>query len=99
MLDLMRKNTGSLITYLLFAIIIVVFVFTFGAISPDQACGGAGQGVPVVELADVDTVLLQGRDELLLHLGGRGLAGRPPVPLPPCLSQARPPGRSGRDGG
>ena len=47
MLDLLRNNTRSFIIYLLFAIIIVVFVFTFNTITPGQACGGTGpQNVP-----------------------------------------------------
>ena len=42
MLDVLRQNTRSWIIYLLFSIIIVVFVFTFNTITPDQACGSAG---------------------------------------------------------
>jgi peptidyl-prolyl cis-trans isomerase D len=53
MLDLLRNNTRSFIIYLLFAIIIVVFVFTFNTITPGQACGGEGPQGLVSELATV----------------------------------------------
>lgn len=53
MLDILRDNTRSFIIYLLFAIIIIVFVFTFNTITPDQACGGAGPAGLVAELATV----------------------------------------------
>jgi hypothetical protein len=52
MLDLFRKNSRSFLIYLMFAVIILVFAFTFGAITPDQACGGGGQ-YQVVDLAKV----------------------------------------------
>lgn len=53
MLDLLRNNTRSFIIYLLFAIIIVVFVFTFNTITPGQACGGTGPQGLVSDLARV----------------------------------------------
>ena len=53
MLDLLRNNTRSFIIYLLFAIIIVVFVFTFNTITPGQACGGGGPQGLVSDLATV----------------------------------------------
>ncbi|MBD90878.1 MAG: hypothetical protein CL940_11100 [Deltaproteobacteria bacterium] len=53
MLDILRDNTRSFLVYLLFAIIIIVFVFTFNTITPDQACGGAGPAGLVAELATV----------------------------------------------
>jgi|GEM_PF-1264777 len=55
----MRKNSGSLVTYLLFAMIIIVFVFTFNTIGPAEACGGAqGPGGPNAELAEVGDVTI-----------------------------------------
>jgi hypothetical protein len=54
MLDILRDNTRSFIIYLLFAIIIIVFIFTFNTITPDQACGGAGPAGLVAELAHVN---------------------------------------------
>ncbi len=70
MLDLLRKNSRSFIVYLMFAIIIVVFAFTFGAITPDQACGGGSAGpYQVADLVKVngetiDTNKLNMADEL-----------------------------------
>ena len=54
MLDLLRNNSRSFVIYLMFAIIIVVFAFTFGAAGPDQACGGGGPGLQAADLAEVD---------------------------------------------
>lgn len=64
MLDLLRKNTRTFGIYFMFAAIIVVFGFTFGAISPDQACGGqpgvmAQADLVKVEDARIDTALVQ----------------------------------------
>ena len=61
MLDRFRSQTGSFITYLLFSMIIIVFVFTFGVMSPDEACGSGAQ---VADLADVN-----GRDVSNLDVG------------------------------
>ncbi len=63
MLEVLRQNTRSWIIYLLFSIIIVVFVFTFNTITPDQACGSAGP-LSISDLCQVggetiDTNLLQ----------------------------------------
>lgn len=58
MLDILRNNTRSFIVYLMFAVIIIVFVFTFNTITPDQACGGAGPVGLVADLGEVgDTVI------------------------------------------
>jgi parvulin-like peptidyl-prolyl isomerase len=40
MLSTLRKQSKSVITYVLFGMIIVVFVFTFNVASPDMGCGG-----------------------------------------------------------
>jgi hypothetical protein len=55
MLDRFRNQTGSLITYIMFSMIIIVFVFTFGVIGPDQACGTSGKTVAVAEVNE-DTI-------------------------------------------
>jgi hypothetical protein len=64
MLDLLRKNTRTFGIYFMFAAIIVVFGFTFGAISPDQACGGQPGVMAQADLvkvgdAKIDTALVQ----------------------------------------
>jgi len=78
MLDLLRKNSRSFVIYLMFAIIIVVFAFTFGAVGPDQACGGgAGPGgYQVADFAEVGDAKI---DSNLLILGD-GLSLSPPSP-------------------
>ena len=54
MLEQMRNNSGSLITYVLFSMIIIVFIFTFGAVDPSEACrGGAVQNVAEINGGDV----------------------------------------------
>jgi len=54
MLDLLRKNTRTFGIYFMFAAIIVVFGFTFGAISPDQACGGQPGVMAQADLVEID---------------------------------------------
>ncbi len=54
MLDSLRKNSRTFGIYFMFAAIIVVFGFTFGAISPDQACGGRIGGMDQGDLVKVD---------------------------------------------
>ena len=58
MLDILRNNTQSVVVYILFAIIILVFVFTFNTITPDQACGGSPTGVTIDELVEVGDVAI-----------------------------------------
>lgn len=50
MLEQMRTTSGNLITYVLFSMIIIVFIFTFGAVDPSEACRGGG----VSKIATVD---------------------------------------------
>ena len=76
MLDILRDNTRSFIIYLLFAIIIIVFVFTFNTITPDQACGGAG---PAGLVADLATVGDENIDTNMLDVASR-LTLDPPSP-------------------
>jgi hypothetical protein len=76
MLDILRDNTRSFIIYLLFAIIIIVFVFTFNTITPDQACGGAG---PAGLVADLATVGDDNIDTNMLDVAAR-LTLDPPSP-------------------
>lgn len=54
MLDILRKHSRSFLIYLVFAILIIVFAFTFGAISPDQACGGGPGTIVNAVVAEVD---------------------------------------------
>lgn len=42
MLGTLRKHSKSVIIYVLFAVIIVVFIFTFNVASPDAGCGTGG---------------------------------------------------------
>jgi hypothetical protein len=63
MLDILRQKSRTVGIYFTFAAIIVVFGFTFGAISPDQACGGRPGTMTQAELVTVggetiDTALL-----------------------------------------
>ena len=54
MLEQMRNNSGSLITYVLFSMIIIVFIFTFGAVDPSEACrGGAVESVAEINGEEV----------------------------------------------
>ena len=78
MLDLLRKNSRSFIIYLMFAIIIVVFAFTFGAVGPSQACGGSTGpgGYALADFATVDGVKI---DTGLLNLAD-SLSLSPPGP-------------------
>jgi len=76
MLDLLRKNSRSFGVYLMFAIIIVVFAFTFGAITPDQACAGAQGPGQVHDLARVDGEVI---DTNHLYLAS-ALTTTPPPP-------------------
>jgi hypothetical protein len=54
MFDIIRNKTRSFGIYFMFAAIIVVFAFTFGAISPDQACGGQAGGMQRATYVEVD---------------------------------------------
>jgi hypothetical protein len=53
MLDYLRNNAQSTVVYFMFAAIIIVFVFTFNTITPDQACGGGAPGRDVEALYNV----------------------------------------------
>jgi hypothetical protein len=76
MLDLLRKNTQSFVIYLLFAIIIVVFVFTFNTITPSQACGDAAPGLALGDFGEVgDTTI----DNALFNLAAE-MTVDPPSP-------------------
>lgn len=58
MLDFIRNNAQSTLVYLMFGAIIIVFVFTFNTITPDQACGGGAPGRDVEALYNVDGEVL-----------------------------------------
>jgi peptidyl-prolyl cis-trans isomerase D len=76
MLGILRDNTRSFIIYLLFGIIIIVFVFTFNTITPDQACGSAGPAGLVADLASVGSERI---DTNMLDVASR-LTLDPPSP-------------------
>ena len=44
MLDILRKKSSTFATYFVFAILIVIFAVGFGAVAPDQSCGGGAPG-------------------------------------------------------
>lgn len=56
MLDILRKKSSTFLMYFVFAILIVVFAVGFGAVAPDQACGGGPPGT----LKNVDLVQVDG---------------------------------------
>jgi hypothetical protein len=54
MLESFRQNSRNIGIYVGLGAIVVVFALTFGAISPDQACGGRPGAVEFAELVEVD---------------------------------------------
>lgn len=55
MLDILRKKSSTFAVYFVFAILIVIFAVGFGAVAPDQACGGGAPGTfKNVDFVDVD---------------------------------------------
>ncbi len=60
MLAGLRKHSRSVIIYVLFGIIIVVFVFTFNMGSTDVGCGGKTQRVSDSSLAQVGKTVVDG---------------------------------------
>ncbi len=65
MLDILRKKSGTVAVYFVFAILIVIFAVGFGAVAPDQACGGTQPGqfknraLVEVDGEEIDGVLLR----------------------------------------
>ena len=55
MLGTLRKHSRSVIIYVLFAIIIVVFVFTFNVSGPEAGCSGDGGGAKAALVSVGDT--------------------------------------------
>ena len=76
MLAGLRKHSRSVIIYVLFGIIIVVFVFTFNMGSTDVGCGGKGQQVSDTSLAQVGKTVVDG------SMIGMGLALTADAPPP-----------------
>lgn len=74
MLGTLRKQSRSVIIYVLFGIIIVVFVFTFNVASPDAGCAGAGTSSRATTLATVGDVRLDVSDLTM----GMALSADPP---------------------
>ena len=81
MLDFLRNNTQSTIVYLMFGVIIVVFVFTFNTITPDQACGGAAPGLNVQALYEIGDEVVD-TNQLNMVLGLSAEAPKPGSPDP-----------------
>ncbi len=76
MLGTLRKQSRSVIIYVLFGIIIVVFVFTFNVASPDAGCGGGGSQPKAVTLVTVGDTRLDLSDLTM----GMALSADPPPP-------------------
>lgn len=76
MLGTLRKQSRSVIIYVLFGIIIVVFVFTFNVASPDAGCAGSGTSSKATTLATVGDV---GLDVTDLTMGMALSADPPPI--------------------
>ena len=81
MLDTLRQKSRTVGIYFAFAAIIAVFGFTFGAISPDQACGGRPGAVELADLVKVDGEVV---DTTMLQIAA-------------AVSEEAPAPRSGRD--
>ncbi|HOU53467.1 MAG TPA: SurA N-terminal domain-containing protein [Myxococcota bacterium] len=76
MLAELRKQSRSVIIYVLFGIIIVVFVFTFNMSSVDVGCGGGGSRVSQSTLAQVGDQVVDGS----LMAMALALSADPPPP-------------------
>lgn len=76
MLAGLRKHSRSVVIYVLFGIIIVVFVFTFNMGSVDMGCPGTGKRVSDGVLAQVGAVPVDGS----LMAMGLALSADPPAP-------------------
>lgn len=75
MLGTLRKHSRSVIIYVLFAIIIVVFVFTFNVSGPEAGCSGDGGGAKAALVTVGDTKM----DASDLFMG-LALTADPPAP-------------------
>jgi hypothetical protein len=71
MLEQMRNNSGNLITYTLFSMIIIVFIFTFGAVDPSEACRGGA----VEQVAEIGKSKINEKD---LSMAARLMPDFPP---------------------
>ncbi len=76
MLGTLRKHSQSVIIYVLFGIIIVVFIFTFNMGAGDSGCGQSGSSTPKTELVSIDG---QAVDTSMLYMG-LALTLDPPPP-------------------
>jgi len=75
MLSTLRKQSKSVITYVLFGMIIVVFVFTFNVAAPDLGCGGTSSRKPQV-LVSIGKTTIEMPDLMM----GLALTIDPPSP-------------------
>lgn len=80
MLDMLRKKSRTFGVYLVFAALIVIFAVGFGAVAPEQSCGGGGPGT----FRNVDFVEVDGEtiDAALVRLAGE-LTGDAPTARQP----------------
>ncbi len=76
MLGTLRKHSKSVIVYVLFGIIIVVFVFTFNVATPDLGCGGTGNRGLKGSLVTIDQIEL---GTSAMNMGMSLSAEAPPV--------------------
>jgi len=79
MLGTLRKQSRSVIIYVLFAIIIVVFVFTFNVASPDAGCSGGSSASRETALVTIGDGTLDLSD---LAMGMALSADPPPLGAP-----------------
>jgi hypothetical protein len=82
MLDILRQKSRTFGVYLVFAALIVIFAVGFGAVSPDQSCGGnAPGGFRMADYVEVDgEVIDTGLVRLASDLSGDGPNAREPRP-------------------
>ncbi len=82
MLDILRQKSRTFGVYFVFAVLIVIFAVGFGAVSPDQSCGGSAPGTfRVADYVEVDgDVIDTGLVRLASDLSGDGPNAREPRP-------------------
>ena len=79
MLDILRKKSRTFGVYLVFAALIVIFAVGFGAVAPDQSCGGGPGTFRNVDFVEVDGETI---DAALVRLTG-DLTGDAPTARAP----------------
>lgn len=79
MLDKLRQKSRTFGIYLVFAALIVIFAVGFGAVAPEQSCGGAPGTFRNVDFVEVDGETI---DALLVRTASE-LTGDAPTPRQP----------------